>query len=225
MTPLIPSWIREATVPGYTNLFVLLPEETRLFGTEDLYGDWNGRALLFAKDFACSGLVRERIERGDARPYRHEPRLRTNIMLRRHADPLREGPTPTTCGLLYGSALACLLRDDGQMSGALPSRKEALAFASHVLRFVLEHMPRLHAIVCLGEDAWQCTMPALNVAGDWRISRDSGMVVNAGPIKVIAAYHPAARVTREKAARPWAIVRDVLSTNGPGMISPAAEAA
>ncbi len=51
------------------------------------------------------------------------------------------------------------------------------------------------------------------------------MAVNAGPIKVIAAYHPAARVTREMAARPWALVRDVLSINGPGMISPAAEAA
>ncbi len=59
----------------------------------------------------------------------------------------------------------------------------------------------------------------------WRASRNSLMAVNAGPIKMIAAYHPAARVTREKAARPWAIVRDVLSINGPGMISPVAEAA
>ena len=65
----------------------------------------------------------------------------------------------------------------------------------------------------------------LNVDGDWRASRNSLMAVNAGPIKVIAAYHPAARVTREKAARPWAIVRDVLSINGPGMTSPVAEAA
>ncbi len=68
-------------------------------------------------------------------------------------------------------------------------------------------------------------MGALNIDGDWRASRNSLMAVNAGPIKVIAAYHPAARVTREKAARPWAIVRDVLSINGPGTISPVAEAA
>ncbi len=225
MTPPLPTWIRQASVPGYTNLFALLPDESRLFGTEDLYGDWNGRALLLTKDFACSRFVRERIEQGDSRPYRHEPRLRTNILLRRHADPLREGPTPTTCGLLYGSALACLLRDDGRMSGALPSRKQALAFGSRVVAFVIEQMPRLQAIVCLGEEAWQCTKGPLNVDGDWRASRNSLMAVNAGPIKVIAAYHPAARVTREKAARPWAIVRDVLSINGPGMISPVAEAA
>ncbi len=128
-------------------------------------------------------------------------------------------------GVGSGSALACLLRDDGRMSGALPSRKQALAFGSRVVTFVIEHMPRLQAIVCLGEDAWQCTEGPLNVDGDWRASRNSLMAVNAGPIKVIAAYPPAARFTREKAARPWAIVRDVLSINGPGTIAPAAEAA
>ncbi len=66
MTPPLPSWIREANVHGYTNLFALLSDESRLFGTEYLYGDWNGRALLLAKDFACSRVVRERIEPGSA---------------------------------------------------------------------------------------------------------------------------------------------------------------
>ncbi len=214
MTPPLPSWIREHRVPGYSNALALLPRETRLFGTEDLYGDWNGRALLLAKDFACSQLVRDRIRRGDPRPYRHSPQLRTNTVLCRQAEPLRVGPTATTCGLLYGSALACLLRDDGRMSGALPFREPAMAFGSRVLGFVVEHMPRLQAVVCLGEDAWQCAMRALDFDGDWRASRDSGMVVNAGQIKVIAAYHPAARVSRERAAAPWRVARAVISTAG-----------
>lgn len=211
MRPPLPTWIREHELPGYTNVFALLPAETRLFGTEDLYGDWNGPALLLAKDFACSKLVRDRMQRGDPRPYRHEPQLRTNIILRRHADPLTLGPTPVTSGLLYGSALACLLRDDDRMSGPLPSKVRAVHFGSRILRFVVAHMPRLETVVCLGEEAWQCTMRALNVDSDWRTLRDSGEILNAGQLKVLAAYHPAARVSRDKASRPWAAVRDVLS--------------
>ena len=216
MTPHLPTWIREHRVRGYTNVFALLPEETRLFGTEDLYGDWDGHVLLFAKDFACSQLVRARIEQGDPRPYRHEPTLRTNIALRRYADPLRSGPTPLTCGLLYGSALACLLRDDGEMSGALPSRKEAIAFGTRVVSFVVEHMPNLEVIVCLGQEAWQCTMGSFNTNGSWQTTRDSRKSVHIGIIAMIAAYHPAARISHDTADGPWELVRDALS--GPGRV-------
>lgn len=211
MTPDLPTWIREHEVRSYTNVFALLPEETCLFGTEDLYGDWDGRVLLLAKDFACSQLVRARIEQGDPRPYRHEPTLRTNIALRRYADPLRSGPTPLTCGLLYGSALACLLRDDGEMSGALPSRNEAIAFGTRVVSFVVEHMPNLEVIVCLGEEAWQCTVGSFNIDMRWQTARDLRKPVRAGDITAVAAYHPAARVSHDKAQRPWELVHDVLS--------------
>lgn len=221
MTPPLPTWIREQHVHGYTNVFSLLPTETRLFGTESLYGDWNGRALLLAKDFACSKLVHDRIQEHDARPYRHEPKLVTNTRLRRFADPLTTGSEPNTCGLLYGSALACLLRDDEKMSGSLPNRKEALAFGKRVVSFVVEHMPHLQAIVCMGQEAWQCTAGALDIDGSWQDARDSGRAVDAGAIAVIATYHPAARISREKAGQPWEMVRRVLSPQPLGRIDPA----
>lgn len=206
MTPPIPTDIREHCEPGYVNVYSLCPDETRLFGTEDLYGDWNGDVLLLAKDFACSRFVFERMERGDARPFGHDPSLRTNVLLRGFADPLRNGPTPATCGVLYGSALACLLRDDGQMSGLLPSRAGALRFGSRVLRFVIENMPRLRVVICLGSEAWDCAMLALCREVKWAVARDSCEPVDHSDLRVIAAYHPAARITHESAGRPWRLV-------------------
>src|SRR5262245_52165604 len=109
-TPPLPGWIRLAEVPGYTAAHRLCPEEARLYGTASLYGDWGGRVLLLAKDFGPSCIVRERIAAGDPRPYRHGPAVQTNVRLQQLARPL-EG-----LGLLYGSALANLLRDDGRIS-------------------------------------------------------------------------------------------------------------
>lgn len=199
---------------GYTNVYTLIPDESRLYGTEDLYGDWDGRALLLAKDFACSDVIHERIRGGDPRPYRHEPKLRTNKMLRRRADMLAKGDNPETCGLLYGSALACLLRNDGKMSGALPNRKEAIVFGERVLGFVLEQMPRLRSIVCLGDESWRCAMGALGATGCWAGCRDSGQTISANGVTVIGAFHPAARISGEKAGRPWDVVRKVLGSQG-----------
>ncbi len=225
MTPPLPTWIREQHVHGYTNVFSLLPAETRLFGTESLYGDWNGRALLLAKDFACSKLVHDRIQQGDSRPYRHKPKLVTNTRLRRFADPLTIGSEPNTCGLLYGSALACLLRDDEEMSGSLPNRKEAMAFGTRVVSFVVEHLPHLQAIVCMGREAWQCTAGALDIDESWSGARDSGQAVDAGDLAVIATYHPAARICREKAEQPWEMVRQILLPQPVGRIDPVSRCA
>jgi len=141
MTPPLPDWVTQFRLPGYVNIYELVPQETRLFGTESLYGDWNARVLLLAKDFACSNLLHQRIAARDLRPYRHEPTLRTNRALRRLADPLCTAPDAEHCGLLYGSALASLCRDDGNMSGALPNRAAAIEFGSRALEFTLENMP------------------------------------------------------------------------------------
>lgn len=184
-------------MPGYATAHELCPGEPRLYGTESLYGDWNGRVLLLAKDFAPSRLLRCRIRAGVHRPYRHEPEMRTNKTLIRLAGPHEH------MGLLYGSALANLLRDDGQLSGSLPNREQALAYGTEVLRyFVIENMPRLESIVCMGAEAWKCASRATGVAGDWQEYRDSGKRLG----KLVAVFHPAARVAKARMEAPWTLL-------------------
>jgi hypothetical protein len=125
--------------------------------------------------------------------------MRANRVLQQLAKPLEAS------GLLYGSALANLLRDDGRVSGALPNRAAALAYGTEVLRFVLEHMPRLQRIVCMGADAWECACKAMGLVGSWEAHRDSAEQL--GPL--VAAYHPSARVSRERMR--WAWVHAMIS--------------
>ena len=119
--------------------------------------------------------------------------MRANRQLQQLAAPI-EG-----IGLLYGSALGNLLRDDGRVSGALPNRRVALDYGVEVTRFVLEHMPARQWIVCLGWEAWVVATAALGVKGDWRAHGDAGEPL--GPL--VAAFHPSARVTTAAMAGPW----------------------
>ena len=192
-TPTLPDWIRRADVPRYVAAHELCPGETRLYGTESLYGDWGGQVLLLAKDFAPSCLVRDRISDGDTRPYRHEPGMRTNLALQRRVEQVQH------LGLLYGSALGNLLRDDGQLSGSLPNRPAAIAYGTEVTRFVIDNMPALRVVMCLGQEAWDVATAAFQIEGTWQEHRDSGEPL--GPL--VAAYHPAARVSGDRMAGPW----------------------
>ena len=119
--------------------------------------------------------------------------MRTNRVLQRLAQPLEP------VGLLYGSALANLLRDDGRFCGTLPNRAEALTYGAEVLRFVVSHMPRLQRVVCLGAEAWECACSATGLTGDWKEHRDSGRPLG----QLVAAYHPSARVSRGKFLAGW----------------------
>ena len=193
-TPKLPDWIRQADVPDYVTAHQLCSGESRLYGTESLYGNWDGQILLLAKDFAPSSLVRDRITGGDTRPYRHEPGMRTNRELQRRVGPVER------LGLLYGSALGNLLRDDGVVSGPLPNRRAAMAYGVDVTRFVIEHMKNLCFIMCLGQEAWEVATVSLGVEGSWQEHRDSGVPLG----KLVAAYHPAARVAGDCMAHPWA---------------------
>jgi len=193
VTPLLPDWITDADVPGYVSAHSLCPGETRLYGTESLYGDWSGEVLLLAKDYGPSRILHDRLSEGDPRPYRHEPKMITNRRLQRLAEPFVD------LGLLYGSALANMLRDDGHVTGTLPNRREAVAYGVKVTRFVCGHMPALRRIVCLGHEAWEVASAALCLEGDWKAHRDAGEPL--GPL--VAAFHPAARVSLEAMSGPW----------------------
>lgn len=193
VTPPLPNWIRHADVPGYVAAHELCEGEARLYGTESLYGDWGATVLLLAKDFGPTQIMLDRIVCGDSRPYRHEPNMLTNRRLRRLAGPI------VGSGLLYGSALGNLLRDDGQVSGALPNRGEAINYGKEVTRFAVERMSALRWIMCLGQEAWEVAAAAQEVDGDWKTHRDSGRPLGL----LVAAYHPAARVSQERMAGPW----------------------
>lgn len=201
-TPPLPDWIICARVPGYVSAHALCPGEIRLYGTESLYDDWNGRVLLLAKDFGPSRIVRKRIADSDLRPYRHEPKMLTNVRLQQLAAQFE------THGLLYGSALANLLREDGEVSGALPNRAEALAYGTRVLGFAIEHMPRLEWIMCLGLEGWACACAATKQAGGWREHRNNGKPLG----RLIAALHPASRASWERMRQPWDVLERVTRT-------------
>lgn len=203
MTPSIPEQIRGFQLDGYENVFSLISDETRLFGTESMYGDWSGHTLLLAKDFYPSSFVRDRIAAGHPRPYSHNPDAPTNQHLHRLVEPLTRSADPDRCGFLYGSALACLLRADGRKSGTLPAEDQALDFGADALRFVIENMPALKTIVCMGEQAWDCAGRVFGLRRAFRDQRDSGTAVVAGPLALIAAFHPGARVSTERKLRAW----------------------
>jgi hypothetical protein len=192
-TPPLPDWIRHAHVTGYVSAHDLCPDEPRLYGTEDLYGDWNGSVLLLGKDWGPSRLLFDRVILGDEQPYRHDPDLKANVRLRQLADPFRD------CGLLYGSALGNLLRDDGDVSGRLPNRAEAMAYGVEVTRFTIQRMPALQRIICLGQEAWECASRAIRLEGDWQEYRDGAKPLG----RLIAAFHPSARVSNERMQAAW----------------------
>jgi hypothetical protein len=209
MTPPVPASISGFAIDGYVNALTRLPSETRLFGTESLYGDWNGRCLLLAKDFTCASQLEAQIAHWP-RGYSHNPRMITNERLRRLADPLRTGEHATSCGLLYGSALGPLCRADKRMSGALPNRAKALSFGEAIVRFTLSRMPNLRVVVCLGREAWECVASVTQIQDQWARARDASTIHLRDGIAICAAYHPAARVSAGSMRGPWQTVYETL---------------
>ena len=148
MTPTIPDWIRDFRCPNgrFRNIYEYAPDETRLYGTESLFGDWDGELLLLAQDFCCTDDVEQRLDEGRGLVYAHSPAMITNRSLEVYTDGF-------DCGILYGSALAGMLRVGDSNSG-LPGWTHMSDHLCEVLRFTLDHMPNVSAIACLGSVAW-----------------------------------------------------------------------
>jgi hypothetical protein len=190
-TPPIPGWIKGFHHESYTNIYERCPNETRLYGTESLYGDWDGELLLLAQDFAPASLLDKR--KDDPRPYHHtcwikQPKMlgaRTNKRLFCFAQQV-------DCRKLYGSVLANLLRNDSH--GNLPIDSKIESFICRVLKFTVEHMPRLRAIACLGNVSQRYARKVYSaVDSNWR-HRD---------IKLFEPFHPAARKSNELMRERW----------------------
>jgi hypothetical protein len=211
--PPVPEWIRKFSCPGWTNAFHLLPTNNRLYGTETLFGDWNSRVLLLAKDWGPTDALKSGIDDpAESNPWRHAQRevgdkggVRTNEMLSRCAFAIPGGK-------LYGSATANMLYDDPGWSRSLPGFEYGPLhdFLKRVLSWVLESMPRVQYVACLGNEAWflTCsTIGARSSANGFAQHRDSfGPVsgaVGKKKISAFALYHPAARVSNESKEKGW----------------------
>ena len=186
-TPAFPAELRRSPSPAYASIYDYDPSETRLFGTESLYGDWDSTVLLLAKDFAPDSYIQERQAKAPGtRLFSHDPTFQTNKNLVKRFRPL------LPCEPLYGSALAGLLKKNGQRSGSLPDRALIEPFAIEVIRFTVSKMPNLRAIACLGADSWEFATCALtgerNTA--WSDHRRHRRCVEAEGLTLHALLHP-----------------------------------
>jgi len=217
-SPRVPDWIRKYDPPsGWTNVFALVPSNQHVYGTETLFGEWNARTLLLAKDGAPTGVIRALRDKGEARPWRHAQRELGDPGGFKTNESLVESARQLPGGKLYGSATANLLYDDPRWSRALPGfyRGPLHEYLKRVLCWVLESMPNIERVACLGKEAWFLTSVVLGQDGASRRfshHRDLrtpilGHCANK-QITAFALYHPAARVLNVDKAACWATLRD-----------------
>lgn len=203
--PALPDWIRHHSPPEqWTNVFSLPHVHTdRLYATETLFGEWGGRTLLLAKDTAPTKEITrwEHAERelGDKGGWK------TNQWLKEHADSIPGGK-------LYGSATANLTYNGEGWSRSLPGfyAGPLQDYLTRVLRWVLESMPNVEVVGCLGAEAWFLTTTVLGHPGAARSLREHRNAArsiegeHAGKrITAFALYHPAARVSNTAKMAAW----------------------
>lgn len=195
-TPIIPSWIKDFRTEGFTNIWELLPNEKHLYGTETMFGDWDAEVLILLQDFSTAGEIRRRIAVGDPNPYRHDPSIMTNRRLLQYAGPLATGDTPTTCGLLYGSALVGLLKEGEGLSAKYSKSPKVTEYTQRVLAWVTGKMPNLKVIACCGKEAWETATSTFGIGGlDWRGHLGGHVTVSAAgkEIALFCMRHPVNR--------------------------------
>ena len=196
MTPPLPDWIRDfrCSEGNYTNIYELIPYEPRLYGTESLFGDWNGQLLLLAQDFCSLEFMKARLDANDPFPFRHAPNLKTNRNL-------QQLTSEVPFGMLYGSAFAGLLKNASSNSSKLPSHKHLNRHLQDVLRFTIDHMPNLRAIASLGRVSWNLTNSALEKnPPNWRVVMEQRLHIESKGIQIFAHAHPA-RVWAERGGK------------------------
>lgn len=221
-TPTIPSWIREFSCSGYTNVYSFLENCPRLYGTETLFGDWSSEVLLLAKDGAPTHVIKSLSLKEGQGAWRHAQRelgdsggWRTNERLVKLANRVPGSK-------LYGSATANILFDDPNWSRSLPGLKTGQLndYLVKVLTWVISSMPNLRVIACLGDDAWyitSCVLGDKEAAHNSVHYRNNGLHIS-GYIggKLIAAtshYHPAARVSATSIGANWDVISKILNSN------------
>lgn len=239
-TPKIPEPFRERAFDGWLNIFHLLPECTRLYGTETLFDNWNGEVLLLAKDAAPTGGIR-RLNEGKrasewAQVWRHASRDQGDRGGTRTNERLTALVADMAPRCLYGSVAAHLLRDEpgrkdtGSYSQSLPQLHDVdgrlHAHLKDVLYWVIDNMPNLRVIACLGGDSWRFTTNALgrpDISRRHAEHRDNSTSVEVShkgrDIWLHALHHPAARLPVSAVETGWKHLRERVS----GLVRPAVD--
>jgi hypothetical protein len=221
--PTVPDWIRTYTPPhGWTNVFALVPSNRHLYGTETLFGDWDGETLLLAKDGAPSGVIRALRDKGDPRPWRHAQRELGDSGGYKTNEALACAAAMIPGRKLYGSATANLLCDDPRWSRTLPGfyTSPLATYFAQVLAWVLGSMPNVQRVACLGQEAWFLTATVLGrpeQGNEFKRYRDSHAPLLGGcsgkRLTAFALFHPAARVTDDAKRACWAAMLSTTSSN------------
>jgi hypothetical protein len=154
----IPEKIKNIRVDGYKNIFDFESnpfadaDHPNLWGTETLFGDWDGKLLIVLKDFSSTEFLKNR---SDNRPiYSHAPNNRTNqnlVSFLKEAGYDTSSEQNTSCGILYISA-CFLMRCGSGLSGRISPR--ALRASWDVIDFTISKMPNLTDIALCGREAF-----------------------------------------------------------------------
>jgi hypothetical protein len=210
VAPSIPKWIRDFRHDGWLNIFELVPTTNHLYATETLYGNWDSRVLLLAKDACPADCIRKALEKGDSQPWRHSKRgegvgARTNERLCRFVSLIPEIEP------LYGSATANMLYDDPRTSRALGRfySGNLQIFLQQVLSWVLKSMPGVEWIGCLGQEAWFLTCSVFDnsaAANNFKHFRERLQpITGTAGKKTVGAFplHHPSRVANKVAENEW----------------------
>lgn len=153
-TPPIPQDIRDLRVPGFTNVYELLPQEPRLFALESVYGRWDGKILVLDSAPTHVQVVKATLDRKTLRPYCQHDTPAT-YGLARLAFPL------ASRGVLAGTCYGPLLVNDNGRDKLKRDRDAHRKAMAPTLRFVIKNMPNLKALVCLGVTAYDFVLHAM----------------------------------------------------------------
>lgn len=193
-SPPIPASIRNISHPLYRNIFSYNLGNSNLWGTETLFGDWDGKFLLIAKDFYPTSYIEGAIAKLDPHPYQHSPSAPTNRNLVKtlcYFERVAESFDNTDCNFLYISA-CFLLRADGVVRGKLPDQEVAMRLSAPVVRFTMDHMRYLKVVVAMGADA----VGAIQASG--LASEISGR-----GLKLHSVSHPSRAMTDDRRFEEW----------------------
>lgn len=225
--PNVPDWISEFSYPDWMNVFQLVPNNKSLYPAalrpdwKPQFNDWNGRILLLAKDGCPTRIIRDRIARCEPQPWRYGQRELGDEMGWMTNERLYSFASTIPGGKLYGSAAANMLYDDPRSSRGLKGFKSALLqeFFQRVLYWVLESMPSVEWVACLGQEAWFLTCNTLghpSLANRHSEHRDlyrpvTGLIGNKR-ISAFPLYHPKARRVDDLMEKGWREFGAALST-------------
>jgi len=226
--PRVPDWIRAFSYPGWTNVFQLVPTNNYLYPValreewKSQFNDWNGNILLLAKDGCPTRVIRASRDSGDSQPWRYGQRELGDEMGWKTNEKLYRLASTIPGRKLYGSAAANMLFDDDRTSRQLSGfyAGQLHGFLKDVLAWVLESMPRVEWVACLGREAWFLTCSAIgnpHLASRHREHRDfykpvTGIIAQK-KISAFPLYHPAARRVDDLMKKGWREFRTALSTS------------